>query len=258
MGDDSEHSLNRPRYIDADGIPGCKLDFYSADGDYAFDGGDSLAIVCTILTFDDLSPILDEEFIDPLYLRLQLLMFMNNEGVPLRHPDKTKWYGQADRCSRDQLIPLLCYFSTGVYKSMAKRVFKAHLRRGLIFAWNTRANGQMVTPWKLPDLTGPDVWALWLRAFQPWYANLILPILDIQLLISSFLWRHKLSNITRNHMLSCIVARNILPNFISKLAFRINDWDTLIIKWFKHTNAVGEYPTWQLFQNEVKKWHLNR
>lgn len=108
----------------------------------------------------------------------QLMAYGNGR----RHPDPTKWYSDWDRFSRDQAISLLIgMFMAGAYLQ-AFKFFLRHCTRGLLFMTNTRRNFmyptleehlQKATPdvvwdysWKLPDLTGPEFWSIYVRGFR--------------------------------------------------------------------------------------------
>ena len=118
------------------------------------------------------------------------------KGLMRRHPDETKWYSDWDRMSRDQSIPLL--ISLFNYKLMltCKAVFISHLKRGLLFATNTRRNGSTKENdgelygnkfrdyrKKIPDLTGPTFWAIYIRGFKALYLYPLLLILDLFLFL---------------------------------------------------------------------------
>lgn len=102
-------------------------------------------------------------------------------GIPIRHPDSTKWYCTTDRTSRDQLIPYLCY--TAAYAPQAfKSLATAHAKRLFALTWNCRRNfvyptleahERLSTPdvpwnyaWKLPDICFASVWAVYVRGFM--------------------------------------------------------------------------------------------
>lgn len=128
-------------------------------------------------------------------------------GRYCRNPDLTKWYSQTSTFSRDQLIPLICYLGIAGYTDFLIRLFIAHLKRGLLFAWNTTQDNQWVDKpgytWKFPDLTGPDIWALWIRAFNAWYLYPLLIILDLYTLIGMLFYR--LSLIQTTLQMNCIL-----------------------------------------------------
>lgn len=229
-------------YLDDEGYPGTV-------NHGQFDGGDTASIVGTILALQRL-------IILPSGLLYELV---DINGIPRRHPDTTKWYGQPDRFSRDQLIPLICAGIVLQHHVTIDVIFNAHRRRNFLTAWNTKKNGVMETPDKFPDITGPEVWALWIRYKRPKWAHLVLWFLDIETLLGSIKWRWftSMSNrVTRNHMLVCLTARTHMPTLTMRLAFWLNDWGELITRWAGHCKAVGEIPTADLFRmrvSDVKK-----
>lgn len=221
------------KYCDKDGYPG------TLQEDGTWDGGDTAAILGTLWFFNK-GPSLPLPF---------------NGNAPARHPDKSKWYGQPDRFSRDQLIPILC--DLAMNSSVIPRLRTSHKSRYYLTAWNTRKNGVMDAPKKFPDFTGPEVWALWLRVYKPWWARLVLPFLDLELLLSAIHWRFfRKDRVTRNHMLSLLACNKVLPNLVTKLAYNITNWDALVTRWDEHCKAVGEYPTAELFRDYHIFWEL--
>lgn len=226
-------------YLDNNGYPGT----IQSDGSY--DGGDTAAIIGTVKA---LAPMLAAVTMPKTPL--------SENGIPLRHPDITKWYGQPDRFSRDQLIATLCgILGDGVLTIPNYAIYWQHRKKWFLTAWNTKRNGEMEVPDKFPDICGPEVWALWIRILHPWWAALVLNILDLQTLVGAIQWRwftSKTNRVTRNHMLVCIMSRQILPSLVMKLAYWINDWDDLVSRWENHCEAVGEYPTADLFKRKLK------
>ncbi len=224
-----------PLYCDDQGFPGTAS---------PFDGGDTAADLGTILALDST---------ELLSLGKMRELFDISEYAPRRHPDKSKWYGQPDRFSRDQLIPMLCTFVRYPGTESQRLFYGSHKKRSFLFSWNTRGNGQMDMPWKIPDITGPLVWALWIRSSQSSFAKLFLPLLDLELLIGAIQWRFtpKSNQITRNHMLSAITCKKYSPTWTSRLAYWITDFDDLIERWRLSNIATNEYPTADLFQKAV-------
>jgi hypothetical protein len=216
--------------LDENGVPGA----IGEDGN--FDGGDSAAIIGTLGALN-----VDIEKNIPFNIGLY---------VPIRHPDTTRWYGQPDRFSRDQLIPAIC-MGTVRYSAIFP-IFQAHKKRFFLTAWNTKKNGEMNAPKKWPDFTGPEVWALWIRYKKPRWARFVLWALDLELLFSSIVWKFRSSNVTRNHMLSSIVCRRRLPTIASRFAYWLNDWPGLIGKWKYHCTACREYDTSEFFIKAVQ------
>lgn len=206
--------------------------------DGTFDGGDTAAIIGTFAALTCQKPFCQ-------------FPWDRKWNKPLRHPDKSKWYGQNDRFSRDQLIPLLCMLVEFPHSVLAEMAFKAHSMRGFLLAWNSRKNGSMDAPKKFPDLTGPEIWALWIRVWRPRWRYLVLWFLDLELLGGSIHWKFRKDRVCRNHMLSLIICRRRMPTWVSKLAYWLTDFDDLIGRWKAHCEAVGEEPTWHLFYAAV-------
>lgn len=233
--------------IDERGYPG-------TEGDTGeFDGGDTAAIIGNLIALGA-----DEIF--PLKLRTMRTMLIQPEGL-LRHPDRTKWWGKPDRFSRDQLIPILASFAGDNQPPDLQKIFRMHRRKWFCFAWNTKKNGVLDAPGKMPDLTGPEVWALWIRVMDgPWFLKLLLPILDLETLLGSITWRwfQPVTNrVCRNHMLVCIIGQKFIPTITMRLAYWMNNWPDLIDRWWSHTHAVKEYPTAILFDKAVKNGNEN-
>lgn len=185
------------------------------------DGGDSCAHGCAILYAAvrtmKLIPLLNLMRKYPSALEVEL-------GLYCRHPNPDKWYSRNDTFSRDQLTPLIAYLSIIGVMAPIRRLFKQHLKRGLLFAWNTREidsyPGQDNYKWKIPDITGPEIWAMWIRAFNCYTLYPLLFLFDIQTLISSILYRFKLTDSTlqMNHVLMVDFSNEVMPTLISKLA----------------------------------------
>lgn len=218
-------------YCDNRGYPGTR----QYDG--TFDGGDTAAVLGTLWFFGEATHL--------------TLPWNYDQNAPLRHPNALAWYGQPDRFSRDQLIAVLCGM-TSLYRVEHRRLFNAHKQKWFITAWNYRANGSMDAKQKFPDITGPEIWALWIRLKKPWWARLVLCTLDLETLVSAIHWRlGRKDRVTRNHMLICLNAHNTLPTLASRLANLINDWRELSDRWSAHCEAVGEYPTGELFAKAI-------
>lgn len=227
-------------YLDSFGLPGTR------QNDGSLDMGDSAAIYFNILA------------LDPKEDDTKATLYVKN--VPVRHPDDRYWWGQTDRFSRDQLIPMLCY---GIKRDLASsfpgtvsisKTFYAHEKKAFCLAWNTKGNGEISMPTKFPDITGPEIWGLWLRTYKPPGYKLLLPFCDLETLVNALLWRfyQPLTNqITRNHMLVCITQRTD-PSIVSKLADKINNYADLVARWEAHCIVTGEYPTQDLFKNALK------
>jgi hypothetical protein len=104
-------------------------------------------------------------------------------GRLCRHP-KPGWWSNDNRISRDQLKGLLFGMWATDSKDLAKRIFKEHLSRGLLFAYNTGHNNNEPGK-KIPDLTLFDIWALYIRIFKTVPLYPLLPIFDLQLVVNA-------------------------------------------------------------------------
>lgn len=172
---------------------------------------------------------------------LSVLECPNSPGNFRRHPANPPWASECNRFSRDQATSLLMSmgYEPKAYPSLCK-FFKAHLRRGLLFMTNTRRNGATRENhgtefkkdgngkpvfrnynWKLPDLTGPEFWALYIRAFRIKWMYPLLYILDLETLISVY---SRIKNAEDNDDLNliCILvnAHMTMPTVVSKFALR--------------------------------------
>lgn len=221
-------------YLDPEGYPG------TVDpGTKEWDGGDTAAILGTFLALQKTTEL-------PSGL---LFALADADGRPRRHPNTMEWYGQSDRFSRDQLIPIICAGIRLKQHVTVDVIADNHKQKWYLTAWNTKKNGVMVTPDKFPDITGPEIWALWLRYFQPSWAWVFVWLLDIETLVGSILWRLRgpKNRVTRNHMLVCKMGMKVYPTVTMRLANWINDWPELMVRWRAHCMAVGECPSADLF-----------
>lgn len=234
--------MDYSKWLDEKGYPGCR----QYDG--TWDGGDTAAILGTIMA---LSPDITALVVQPLE---QPCPYDVVYGQPLRHPDAKKWYGMPWRYSRDQLIAMLCGAMTAGLP--LDRVYASHKKRWFLTAWNTRKNGVVETPWKFPDITGPEIWALWIRYHAPWWGWFVLSFLDIETLVGAIVWRWftpKKNQLTRNHMLVSIVMRRRQPSLLTPIITRVNDWDEMIARWRASNEATGEFPTADLFASALER-----
>lgn len=196
------------------------------------DGGDSLNRTCALLVLETLqigkAP------------RLRVAEALNvlrcqDLGKYRRSWHPGKWYSNCDRTSRDQLIPLVILCGLIEDKSHLRDIFKDHFKRGLLFAYNTRRNFQYPTQeehlekstpdvkwnysWKLPDITGPAFWALYIRGFNLCYLRPLLELLDLEILFGAVILRfqEKRDDVI-NHALILEYSKVRLDTFVSKLA----------------------------------------
>jgi len=216
-----------------------------------FDGGDTLANEFTVLYVQALQGNADA--------RLQIIL-LRESGRWRRHCDVTKWYAGTNRTSRDQLTPLMAFLvAHKPSKDLYWELVRSLACRGFLFAFNTRKNFQYPTllehqqkstpdvdwnyKWKVPDVLGPDIWALLARGaieqapnrvIQILFSALLRPILwlgDLQLigaaLVSQYKFKFKAHKGTgragidhddRNQALKTDVAQRFSPTLLSKVA----------------------------------------
>jgi hypothetical protein len=221
------------KFVDNFGLPGT----FNSEG--WLDMGDSAAIYFNV------------EALAPSTFKVNENFYFNVN--PVRHPDYSKWWGQPDRCSRDQMIPMLCWAALQKKKhsEFINKLFLAHKKHKFLYAWNTKKNGEMDVPDKKPDLTTFEVWGLWLRIYQPKWAKWVLWICDLETLLGSISWKFRKDRVTRNHMLVSLTQNKVMPTFISKISYKLNNFQELNNRWNAHCKAVGEYPTAPLFEREL-------
>ncbi len=220
-------SKNWNDYLDSNGLVVQK----------AGDGGDSLNRTC-VRYFLLKDPDMNEMFKCLLALACKGVLSRSSiqDGAKFRRsPHPNKWYNECDRTSRDQLIPLLALVGINNFQFLLKAILKDHLTRGLLFAYNTRRNHvyktledhlKYSTPdvewnysWKIPDLTGPDFWALYIRGFKTKLLYPLLYLFDIETLISSLTIRfNKDRDDVINHVVIVEYARVRMDTFVMKLA----------------------------------------
>lgn len=232
--------------IDSQGYPGTQ----GEDGQ--FDGGDTAAIIGTILALYDQMPRHLQSQGDILTIKQDQLIKL---GVPVRHPDESKWYGQNDRFSRDQLIPSICSVTQRdcFYR---EKLYQAHKKLWFLRAWNRLKNGSMSAPSKAPDFTGPEVWALWLRCYKPWWRHLVLWFLDIETLIGAIHWLWRSDRVCRNQMLVIINGMRFDPTPTMRLANWLTNWPDLVNRWQGHCADVREHSTSKYFRRAVEVLRL--
>lgn len=240
------------------------------------DGGDSAAIVGSLLALDPKAE----------WSRLVPKLFPQDLSTPVRHPNRSKWYGMPNRFTRDQMIPLLCAFIQCRHKSHglwidchqeAVTLFKMHKAKWFLRAWNLYVNARYdtkeeqqikdpgtiwVEPHNRPDVTGPEIWSLWIRLWRhdmPWHrrwiAWIILNILDLETLGGSIVWmfKSKSNRVTRNHMLVTITSRKFWPTITSRINWELADFAEWLKRWSDHCEAVGESNTAPYFDKVLKE-----
>lgn len=190
----------------------------------------------------------------------------DGRGKFRRSDDESMWYGHYDRTSRDQLTPLVILAGL-CNREELKSIFQDHLGRGLLFAYNTRRNFVYPTleehlskstsdvpwryGWKLPDLTGPEFWALYIRGFNLRILYPLLALCDLHTLIGSVVIRLNKQNDVINHALILEYSRVRTPTFVSLLARAITPRAILQERLDRFFGREEEPPLNQLF-SELK------
>lgn len=199
--------------------------------------------------------------------QLKLFECPNSKGNYRRHPVKTR-HGIADYCkgtydgvmSRDQTTPLLISFVVlGMYKRLGM-YFLRHLMRLLLFTTNTRKNDIVLNKKKLPDLTGPEFWGIYIRS-NPVTAILLYPLLcifDLETLIGSVIRRNQSvekDDDVINHLTMCIFQAQNYPTPISYIARKINKYDDMMAKLKSYCSGWRKIPFFvDLYEPLVSKY----
>lgn len=121
-----------------------------------------------------------------------LFRYRGKLGVYCRHPYATFWGSDSYRFSRDQQKSVIAAESFN--RRSWKRVIPFMLRHGLLrlFLFDAKLKDNGNYDWKFPTLTGPTIWASYIRYFINMYGSvfyLLYPLLlvfDIQLVLN--LW----------------------------------------------------------------------
>ena len=223
------------------------------------DGGDTCANECTIA------------YTNRMQDRFVLFFFNRAEKKLVRHPDTDRWYGFENRFSRDQFIPLLICLSTFRFNKARWEVFFKHLLHGFLFAWNTRRNYRYPTldqhlrakelghigreiehewKWKMPDLTGPEIWALWIRVFRCYPLYPLLFLFDLETLVGTLVKNKSEDNIHRNHILILHHGKKVMTTPIMWLARKLYDKDNARERNNRHYQH-GSYPPINKYLNRL-------
>ena len=191
------------------------------------DAGDSLNRTCAAYILSQLTGGIGPSLpsLDPL---------INSDNKWRRSWQEPKWYAYWDRASRDQLTPLVITLGLFGNKALLWRTFKDHCKRLLLFTTNVRDNfmyptltlqQQYGTPdvvwdytWKVPDLTGPEFWALYVRGLNSILLYPLLWVFDIQTFIGSTILRFQTENDVINQAFILEYAKVRMDTVWMKLA----------------------------------------
>lgn len=215
------------------------------------DGGDTCHREGMFFSLLGMQKIKEQGFQTPIFDRFLFVMrsLHPSPGVLLRHSNPDYDASDWDRMSRDQLQPMVIacgYWSERELKKLAK----GHLKRGFLFANNTRRNGATKKnhgtfvagetrnyDWKIPDPTGPEIWGNFIRAFKCWPLYPLLLIFDIETFVGAIKWRwFPKHNIALNHTLSVLQSRDRMPTPWTYLSLWVMPMDKLIALCKEHLN----------------------
>lgn len=187
-------------------------------------------------------------------------------GLYVRHPNpKATKHGFGAYCegnfrgceSRDQMTGKLCFLSLVGPSKALLRTFKQHLCRGLLFANNTIRNGEDPRNHrpKLPDLTGPDIWSLYIRGFRLWPLYPLLIIFDLHLFLTAVLQNFKKDPDIISHVIKVLTAQTILPTPLGWLAAKVLSQEHVLTKLLKYWGGFRQQPgMYQLYVPWIKKY----
>jgi len=134
--------------------------------------------------------------------------------------------------SRDQLTGILAGLIAQKKRWDAFKLILHHMCWLMLFSYNTRKNGAFPasTPWKWPDFTGPDIWALEIRALGPWGWPLypLLCVFDLHTIFNTLVHRWMKKNDPINFAMKIIIGKNNTATPVSLLAFSMVNKDKLI------------------------------
>ena len=162
-------------------------------------------------------------------------LFEKSFGGYVRHPDEgySTYYNHPwdGRITRDQLSGILAALIHQKDHYGVFRCFVHHMAWLWLFDYATRHNGLNKIGWKWPDLTGPNIWCLYLRGMFGKFAVVLYPLLmllDFHDLFDG--WHAKKTKTEHviswtNRMMAC---RQSTPTIVSNWAFRQFTKDQLL------------------------------
>lgn len=139
----------------------------------------------------------------------------------VRHPDPNKWYSNPKTFSRDQFSPRVIAASLLGIQSAVTSYFYSHLKRALLFAWNTRPSWNEGTQFKMPDITGPENLGFYIRGLRLYLLYPLLFILDLQTLVDAIIKRNDKDIDINNSLAASIHASVVMPTGLGHIAMRI-------------------------------------
>jgi len=160
--------------------------------------------------------------------------------------------------SRDQLTGVLSAIIAKKDVGAMFRLVFHHMLSLFLFSYNTIHNGQKPedAKWKLPDLTLFDIWATQLRGFGKlsYIFFPLLCILDIHMLLNTFVTNNDDSDDQINYAMKLIISREHVSTPISKLSLILLNRDRLLYKiknfWSGWRSNPDMYP---LYEKRIKE-----
>lgn len=228
------------------------------------DGGDSLNRTAVVGILNELGNN-DDNFRD-MHNAVAHCLSSHDLGKYRRSNHPGMWYSNFDRTSRDQLIPITILYGLLEDRELLGKMFVNHLGRGLLFAYNTKKNFVYPTleehlakstpdvpwnyKWKMPDLTGPDFWALYVRGFNKWYTYPALFFLDIESLVGSIILRYFSpdKDDVINHALMLEYSKVRMDTWLMRLARKITPRSFLQERLDKFFGVDQEPPINELYR----------
>lgn len=140
--------------------------------------------------------------------------------------------------SRDQLTGILGALIAGKQRLAAVRLILNHALRLFLFSYNTIVNGDdpKTADRKWPDFTGPDIWAMMIRALGPAGVVLypLLVVLDLHLLGNVLINKFYKNEDPISFAMKCMATFNYLPTPVGYLAKRLLNKEKLTKELFNY------------------------
>lgn len=165
-----------------------------------------------------------------------LLFFPDKDGKLVRHAKaKKEWIREKDRGSRDQYTSWICLFTAKSREKTTpalKCIARVILKRGGFFT-NTRKNGALKVPRKVPDIIAPDLLSILLRGLLGKWGYPLYYVLDLYMPLDVLFTRFiRNDSDVANHVAILMTAKHEYPTMWSKLALKLTDKQK-IQKWLQ-------------------------
>ena len=182
------------------------------------------------------------------------LQHPNKPHIWRRHPDESKWYGDWDRMSRDNMTPIvimlglygytavLSDFAIGLYKRFS---FMTNTRRNWVYKDKVEHDqkekyAKWRPGWKLPDICTFEFWGLIIRGLNLWWLYPVLILSDLEHLIGAIFRRLSSNKDVLNHtMIWCYINKKYRTPLIY-LINRINKKQDLSEKLHRYFSPKTE------------------